>query len=127
MSNSSVSNLKQIARRLGVPYPWVLTPAQLRALVHHKARVGLVGGGPDYAPSAQGWTVFSKEGCGYCKKAKKLLTQRKLPYKTVEVTDDNKEAVYATVDGLTNAYRHYPMIFEDGKFVGGYTEVAARP
>ena len=111
---------------MGVSYPWALNPAQLRSLTQPtRSRVGLVGGG-DIAPAPQGWTIFSKEGCGYCKKAKKLLTKQQLPFKTVEVTDAVKEAVYSTVDSLTNAYRYFPMVFEDGKFVGGYTELEKR-
>lgn len=67
--------------------------------------------------------VYTKEGCGYCKKAKELLDKHGITYKVVDVNNKNKSEIYKEIDGLTDCYRYFPVIFKNGKFIGGCTEL----
>ena len=68
------------------------------------------------------WFIFTKNGCDYCNASKKILEELNIPFRTVTVNENNKDTVYNTIDSYTNNYRYFPIIFNDGKFVGGYTE-----
>ena len=73
----------------------------------------------------KGWFIVSKEEgkCKYCEEAKKLLSTKVKSYNVEILTDTNKEEIYNRVDKITNNYRYFPMIFYNGKFIGGYTEL----
>jgi glutaredoxin len=73
--------------------------------------------------SSGSWTVYTKNGCGYCRKAKQLLSDHDLSYKEIEITDQNKISIYKKIDKKTKKYRFFPIIFKDDIFVGGYTEL----
>jgi glutaredoxin 3 len=55
--------------------------------------------------------------------AKRLLTQLKVPYEEISLED--KPELRRKLSEENNGYRTVPMIFIDGKFIGGYTELAA--
>jgi glutaredoxin len=69
------------------------------------------------------WFIITIDGCGYCEKAKKLLKEHKLPFKTQMATDKNKQQIYQSIDTLTKNYRYFPIIFYKGKFLGGFKEL----
>ena len=69
------------------------------------------------------WFIVTKTGCGYCKKAKALLREKKVTFKTYNATSDK---VFEKTDKMTKGYHYFPMIFKKGKFVGGYTELEKR-
>lgn len=69
------------------------------------------------------WLVITRKGCKYCEKAKEFLTQRGYQYVEQEITDENKESTYQMIDPYTNSYRYFPIIFYNGYFIGGYTEL----
>ena len=73
--------------------------------------------------SNSGWYIVTKDGCPYCDKAKSLLSQKGINYKAEVANDSNKVKIYKKVDNITNNYRYFPMIFHNGKFIGGYTEL----
>ena len=73
--------------------------------------------------SNSGWYIVTKDGCPYCDKAKSLLSQKGIKYKVEVANDSNKVQIYKKVDNITNNYRYFPMIFHNGKFIGGYTEL----
>ena len=70
------------------------------------------------------WKIYSKEGCPYCKKAKKLLSDKNISFITIDVTSSNKESIYKQIDSKTNSYRYFPIIFYKNNFIGGYTELS---
>jgi glutaredoxin 3 len=55
--------------------------------------------------------------------AKRLLTQLKVPYEEISLED--KPELRRKLSEENNGYRTVPMIFIDGKFIGGYMELAA--
>lgn len=61
--------------------------------------------------------MFSRPGCSFCAKAKKLLTDRGWAYDEIEASPRRLRAV----SGKTST----PQIFIDGRYVGGATELEA--
>ena len=69
------------------------------------------------------WLIYTKSGCSYCEKAKKLLDNYNFKYKKIDVNNENKEKIYGSIDSKTNKYRYFPIIFKNDVFIGGYTEL----
>jgi glutaredoxin len=69
------------------------------------------------------WFLFTREGCDYCSKAGSLLSINGLKYSSWEITKKNEDAIYKQTDPYTKGYRKFPMIFNNGKFIGGFTEL----
>jgi glutaredoxin len=81
----------------------------------------------DYiAPLENGYTIYSKSGCTYCTKAKKLLEAANPTPLLVDCDEyliEDKPAFLKYIASLANVeYKTFPMIFKDGKFLGGFTE-----
>jgi glutaredoxin 3 len=66
--------------------------------------------------------VYSTVVCGYCVRAKALLSRLHIPFKEIDVSEDADKRQW-----LVNAtgQRTVPQIFIDGRSIGGYTELAA--
>ena len=77
-----------------------------------------------YTPQKKEWTIISKEGCPFCKKAKTLLEDHSQPLKVIQITPANRNTIYKQIDPMTTSYRYFPVIFnKDAEFIGGYTEL----
>ena len=62
------------------------------------------------------FTVYSKEGCSYCTKAKQLLDLAKVDYVVYKLGD------HFTKEGFISEFGHgssFPKITVDGKLIGG--------
>jgi len=68
-------------------------------------------------------TIYTTLSCPYCVRAKRLLTQKGVAYKEIDVTRDGalRDQMVAAAGGR----RTVPQIFIDGKPIGGYEELAA--
>ena len=66
--------------------------------------------------------VYTTNYCGYCVRAKALLSRLKIAFQEIDVSDDPE-----TRDWLvsTSGQRTVPQIFIDGRAIGGYVELAA--
>ena len=77
-------------------------------------------------PLKSGFTIYSKSGCHNCLKAKTFLHNKSLILKVVNCDEyiiEDKESFLSFITSLTNKeVRVFPIIFYDGKFVGGYNE-----
>lgn len=69
------------------------------------------------------WYIVTKEGCKYCDKAKSLLKDKNIEVEIEVINDDNRVVIYEELDNITGKYRYFPMIFYNGKFMGGYAEL----
>ena len=69
------------------------------------------------------WYVITKEGCKHCDNTKKLLHEKNIEADIEVINDANKLVIYEEIDNITDNYRYFPMIFYNGKFIGGYTEL----
>lgn len=65
--------------------------------------------------------VYTTQVCPYCVQAKRLLSQVGLPYE--EIGLDDKPDLRQKLSEENRGYRTVPMIFIDGAFIGGYTEL----
>ena len=66
-------------------------------------------------------TMFSKIGCPYCAKAKKLLQDQGLDYEEIILGKEVTTRSIKAVTGRTST----PQVFIDGKHIGGSEELAA--
>ena len=77
-------------------------------------------------PNSQGYTIYSKSGCPFCTKVKRLL-EKEAPSPLLVDCDDylleNKEAFLIFIKEMAGKeYKTFPMIFHNGDFIGGFTE-----
>lgn len=66
-------------------------------------------------------TVYTASFCGYCTQAKALLKREGLAFE--EINLDDKPELRQKLSAENNGYRTVPMIFINGKFLGGYNEL----
>ena len=68
-------------------------------------------------------TVYGTAVCPYCVQAKRLLSERSIPYDEVDIDADEgrRDEMIERAGGR----RTVPQIFIDGTYVGGYTELRA--
>jgi glutaredoxin 3 len=66
--------------------------------------------------------IYTTASCAYCVAAKMLLKQRGYGYEEFRV--DTDPARYEEMLGRSSS-RSVPQVYIDGRFVGGYTELAA--
>ena len=75
-------------------------------------------------PASKGFTVYTKSGCLNCPKVKSLLKDREL--KIVECDEylfENRDDFLSYMKRIAETdVKMFPMVFNDGKFVGGYPE-----
>ena len=121
MEKYTVLELRQKAKKRGFVGYSKLLKADLIKLLQRRASPKRTPVGTKRTPVD--WLIVTKSGCGYCKKAKELLDSKNMVYKTQELTSVNRDDIYNKVDSLTGKYRYFPMIFNKGKFIGGYTEL----
>ena len=67
-------------------------------------------------------TVYSKKNCPFCDKAKQLLNNNSVDYKTVNIDEDQEARTWLMAQG----HRSVPQIYKDNElFVeGGYQGLA---
>lgn len=66
--------------------------------------------------------IYTKQWCGYCRAAERLLTKKGIPFENQDVSDDPKTRQWlVTASGQTTV----PQIFIDGKSIGGFSELDA--
>jgi glutaredoxin len=77
-------------------------------------------------PSEQKFTLYSKSGCINCRKVKDLLKNNSLEYEIVDCDDyllEDKENFLLFIQSYSvSNWKSFPMVFHDGKFIGGYDE-----
>ncbi len=81
----------------------------------------------DYeTPNENTYTIYTKSGCTYCTKAKKLLVNENI--QLIDCDDyllDDKESFLNFIHNITNNpnCNTFPIIFHNKKYVGGYIEL----
>ena len=65
--------------------------------------------------------MYTTPSCPFCVRAKRLLTERGIPFEEFDVADD--EALRADVM-CRSGRRTVPQIFIDGRSIGGFEELA---
>jgi len=73
------------------------------------------------SPNQFGYTIYSKNNCPYCVKAKALIKDAQIIECDGYLTAD-KSTFLKYMDAYSRTeYRTFPMIFYDGEFIGGFT------
>ena len=67
--------------------------------------------------------VYTTQWCPYCEAAKRLLTEKNLTFEVFDVTINDK--LRQETSQRAGGYQTVPMIFIDGIFIGGFTELQA--
>ena len=67
--------------------------------------------------------IYTTRYCGFCNQAKMLLQKLNLEFEDHPV--DNDPALRKKVSDSVGGYSTVPMIFINGKFIGGFTELVA--
>ena len=62
------------------------------------------------------FTIYSKEGCSYCEKAKKLLDIAKVEYRVYKLDKDFTKDQFISEFGYGASF---PRILADDKLIGG--------
>jgi len=68
-------------------------------------------------------TVYSKNNCPFCDRAKALLESKDIPFKVIKIEDEPDARGFLMDQGL----RSVPQIFKDGVLLpGGYQGLAGK-
>lgn len=67
--------------------------------------------------------LYTKPTCPFCVRAKDLLTQKGIEFEDHDISSN--PALRAEISASVGGYRTVPMIFLDGKFIGGCSELQA--
>jgi glutaredoxin len=77
-------------------------------------------------PAENDYTIYSKSGCPNCLKIKKYLCEagaKLLVINCDEYILENKENFLSFIEALVGKeVKIFPMVFYDGRYIGGYTE-----
>lgn len=77
-------------------------------------------------PHKETITIYSKSGCNYCVKVKKLLDEKKYEFMVIDCDEfilENKEEFLLFIkETIGQEYNFFPMVFDNGVFIGGYNE-----
>jgi glutaredoxin 3 len=66
--------------------------------------------------------VYSTNYCGYCVRAKALLSKLNIPFDDIDVSDDPDKRDWLVSQ---SGQRTVPQIFIDGRAIGGFMELLA--
>jgi glutaredoxin 3 len=66
--------------------------------------------------------VYTTRVCPYCVAAKRLLGERGVPYKEIDVSSDNEKRAWLVE---ATGRRTVPQIFIGGESIGGFDDLAA--
>ena len=72
------------------------------------------------------WTIYGADWCGFCKAAVDLLNHKKIEYVYHDVDNlngFNKNDVKKLLAESTTNHKTIPIIFRNGVFLGGYTDL----
>ncbi len=66
--------------------------------------------------------VYSTNYCPYCTRAKHLLKSKNIPFQEIDLTNDSELREKISKE---TGHQTVPMIFIDGKFIGGFDNLNA--
>jgi glutaredoxin len=78
-------------------------------------------------PIKNGFTIYSKSGCPNCKNVKEILKKENLDFVIIDCDEyllfEKDDFLLFIENTIGKKYTTFPMIFSDGKFLGGITQV----
>ena len=77
-------------------------------------------------PLETGFTIYSKSNCSYCTKVKNLLLGKQIFFLDISCDEflmkDKEQFLLFIKEKAKKEYRTFPMVFKDGKFIGGFDD-----
>ena len=77
-------------------------------------------------PQSTGFTIYTKSGCKNCTKVKNLLDDIKIPNIKIScdeyILEDKANFVAFIISKTKEEMVLFPIVFNNGVFVGGYSE-----
>ena len=77
-------------------------------------------------PQSTGFTIYTKSGCKNCTKVKQLLDDNKIPNIKIScdeyILEDKANFVAFIISKTKEEMVLFPIVFNNGVFVGGYPE-----
>ena len=77
-------------------------------------------------PEKGKFTVYSKSGCSNCLKVKNLLKTNFLAFIVIDCDEyllDKRDEFLNFIQNKTGKeFKTFPIVFDNGKFIGGFTE-----
>lgn len=78
-------------------------------------------------PLQNEYTIYSKHGCNYCQKVKKLLLQKNIGFSVIDCDEyllENKNKFLDFIKEITGKeWKTFPMVFDNKQqFIGGFLE-----
>ena len=70
-------------------------------------------------------TIYSRDNCPYCVRAKYLLEQKGIAYNEVSAVDNREELIQKVTEATGQAPRTVPQIWLNDSYIGGFTELDA--
>ncbi len=67
-------------------------------------------------------TVYTKQSCPFCVRAKRLLDKKGVPYREVDVEDDDALRTWLVE---TTGQRTVPQVFVGERSLGGFSDIDA--
>ncbi len=67
--------------------------------------------------------IYTTNWCPYCRQAERFLSEKGVPFKNVDVTED--DAMREKLVELSGGRRTVPQIFIGGEPIGGYSDMMA--
>ena len=76
-------------------------------------------------PASKNYTIYSKSGCPSCSKAKTLLKDEEVLLIDCDefLIEDKEDFLEYMMTIIGKEYRMFPMIFKDGIFIGGFSDL----
>ena len=79
-----------------------------------------------FSPLETGFTIYSKSGCSYCTKVKKLLLDKQIFFVDISCDEyliEDKEFFLSFIKNLAQKEsKVFPMIFNNRVFIGSFNE-----
>ncbi len=66
-------------------------------------------------------TLYSKNGCGFCLQAKRLLESKGIAFEEINLSNEPQETINSLIE--RTKYRKVPQIFINDEFIGGFSEL----
>lgn len=75
-------------------------------------------------PNKEGYTIYTKSNCIYCKKVFSLLQNKGVTFLNCDESLKKDKITFLEImeEIIGYSYKTFPMVFKDGVFIGGYNE-----
>lgn len=77
-------------------------------------------------PFESNFTIYTKSGCSNCLKLKKMLKEKNLFFNTIDcdeyLIENKSDFLLFFKKNYDKDIKEFPIVFNDGKFLGGYEE-----